>query len=64
MQTIIQMLHLKTVRHFLHARQKLMTFLLMKEIIFIFICHIYIMLKYKVPLVGKTADAVNDTIAL
>ena len=35
---IIQTLHLKIVHHFLHARQKLMMCLLMKQIIFILQC--------------------------
>ena len=32
------LLHLKIVHHFLHARQKLMRFLLMKQVIFILQC--------------------------
>ena len=44
MQTIIEMLHLKIVHHFLNVRQKLMT-LLMKQIIFIAIL-MYNLIEY------------------
>ena len=38
MQVMIQMLHLKIVNYFIHVRQMLMMFLLMKQIIFILQC--------------------------
>ena len=64
MQAMVHMLHLKIVHHYLHVRQKLMLFLLMKQIIFVLqcLCTIWVLWQFKKDEVadGNADLAVDD----
>ena len=64
MQAMVHMLHLKIVHHFLHVRQKLMLFLLAKQIIFVLqcLCTIWVLWQFKKDEVpdGNADLAVDD----